>query len=114
MKYEKSLKADEQLHLDSIIKNDHNNNINSSIKIEEDTSLSNQNHSVSIYSSDQKNYSEDEFSDIDSLKVINKSPLTHNSSNMIIQPSLVDKKKTRVSSNNSNNTIHRPTTIIIT
>ncbi len=100
--------------MDSIIKNDHNNNINSSIKIEEDTSLSNQNHSASIYSTDQKNYSEDEFSDIDSLKVINKSPLTHNSSNMIIQPSLVDKKKTRVSSNNSNNTIHRPTTIIIT
>jgi hypothetical protein len=114
VKYEKSLKTDEQLHLDSIIKNDHNNNINSSIKIEEDTSLSNHNHSTSIYSSDLKNYSEDEFSDIDSLKVINKSPLAHNSSNMIIQPSLVDKKKTRVSSNNSNNTIHRPTTIIIT
>lgn len=110
MKYEKSLKADEQLHLNKN-NNDHNNNRNNSVIIEED--LSSTNH-PSFYSSDQKNYSEDEFSDIDSLKIISKSPLAHPTANMMIKPSLADKKKIRASSSNSNGSIHRPTTIVIT
>ena len=70
---------------------------NSSPKLEEDLSEStghSTHHLSSIYNSDQKNFSEDEFSDIDSLKIISKSPLA----------------RTNVLKSNPH---HRPTTIII-